>query len=160
MGKNCPISDFTALYLPYTDLVPPSTDSVPLRTNLYRLLLTQYHHVPTSSAPYWPSSTNYQPVPPYTVPVIFLWPIWWVMPSILGLVCVCICVCPGIESSPCSLVPCQGGQVAQAATQVKLLSTLDNLSLAPCQHCQHITFFKSPEFYRLSAGSGFRGTVL
>jgi len=32
-------------------------------------LLTQYHHVSTSTAFYWPSTTKYQPVLPYTDPV-------------------------------------------------------------------------------------------
>ena len=78
--------------LPYTDLAPPSTDPVPTSTNQYRpkltimyeplppstdpvtssanrnrLLLTQYHHISTSTTPYWPSTTKYQPVPTYTV---------------------------------------------------------------------------------------------
>ena len=33
------------------------------------LLVTQHHQVPTSTALYWPSTTNYQPVPPFTDPV-------------------------------------------------------------------------------------------
>ena len=32
--------------------------------NKYHLLLTQYHHLPTSAALYWPSTTKYQPVAP------------------------------------------------------------------------------------------------
>ena len=32
-------------------------------------MLNQYHHVSTSSAPYWPSTTKYQPVPPSTDPI-------------------------------------------------------------------------------------------
>ena len=47
--------------------VPPSTDPVTPGTNWNRLLLTQYHHISTSTTPYWPSTTKYQPVPTYTV---------------------------------------------------------------------------------------------
>ena len=53
----------TIMYWP----VPPSIDPVPPSTNRYRLLLTQYHHISTSTTPYWPSTTKYQPVPTYTV---------------------------------------------------------------------------------------------
>ena len=35
--------------------------------NQYCLLLTQYHQVPTSTTPYWPGTTKYQPVKTYTV---------------------------------------------------------------------------------------------
>ena len=47
-------------------LVPPST-------NQYPLILTQYHQVQTSTALYWPSTTKYQPVPPFTdqVPALY-----------------------------------------------------------------------------------------
>ena len=45
------------------------TDPIQLNTKQYRIIMTQYHHVPTSNAQYWPSSTNYQPVPPHTDPV-------------------------------------------------------------------------------------------
>ena len=60
--------------------VQPHTDPAPPNTNQYCLLLTQYYHVSTSSAfywpsniihqpvtaPYWPSTIMYQPVPPYS----------------------------------------------------------------------------------------------
>ena len=49
--------------------VPPSIDPVPPSTNCYRLLLTQYHHISTCPAPYWPSTTKYQSVLTYTGPV-------------------------------------------------------------------------------------------
>ena len=39
---------------------------VPPSTNQYRLLLAQYHKVPTSTTTYCPSTTKYQPVPPCT----------------------------------------------------------------------------------------------
>ena len=45
----------------YTDPVPPST-------NQYRLILTQNHQVPTSNGLHWPSTTKYQPAPPFTDP--------------------------------------------------------------------------------------------
>ena len=32
-------------------------------------ILTQYHHISTSTTLYWPSSTKYQPIPPSTDPV-------------------------------------------------------------------------------------------
>ena len=74
--QNCPISDFFNLtpkyflpLLPYTDLVPPSTDPVPPSTNQYRPILTHYHHKPTSTAQYCPSTTKYQPTPPHTDPL-------------------------------------------------------------------------------------------
>ena len=38
-------------------MLPPST-------NRYRTILTQNHHESTSSAPFWPSTITYQPVPP------------------------------------------------------------------------------------------------
>ena len=38
------------------------TDPVPSWINQYRLLLTQYHQVPTSTAFYWTSTIVYQPV--------------------------------------------------------------------------------------------------
>ena len=38
-------------------------------TNQYRLLLTQFHQVPTSTALYWHSTNIYQPVPFFTDPV-------------------------------------------------------------------------------------------
>ena len=50
--------------------VPPSTDPEPSCINQYRLLLTQCHHISTSTASYWPSTTKYQPIPTYTV---FAW---------------------------------------------------------------------------------------
>ena len=37
--------------------------------NQYRPILTQYHQLPTSTALYWPSATQYQSVPPFTDPV-------------------------------------------------------------------------------------------
>ena len=40
-------------------------DPVPPSTNQYRLPLTQYHHISTSTASYWPSTTKYQPLPTY-----------------------------------------------------------------------------------------------
>ena len=40
----------------------------PLLTQ-YHLILTQYYKVPTSTAPYWHSTTKYQPVPASTDPV-------------------------------------------------------------------------------------------
>ena len=43
--------------------VPPHADA---NSNQCCLFLTQYHHVSTSSAPYWPSTIMYQPVPPYS----------------------------------------------------------------------------------------------
>ena len=49
--------------------LPPSTDPVPPSTNKYRPLLTQYHHVSTSTAFYWPRAIMYQPVLPSTDPV-------------------------------------------------------------------------------------------
>ena len=49
--------------------LPPSTDPVPPSTNKYRPLLTHYHHVSTSTAFYWPSTTKYQQVSPHTDPV-------------------------------------------------------------------------------------------
>ena len=49
--------------------VSPSSDSVPPSTDRYCLLLNQYHHIPTSTAPYWPSTTKYQSIPTYTDPV-------------------------------------------------------------------------------------------
>ena len=39
----------------------------PLLTQ-YHLLLTQYHQVPTTTTPYWHSTTKYQPVPASTDP--------------------------------------------------------------------------------------------
>ena len=42
--------------------MPPSTDPVQSNTNQYRLILTQFLQVPTSSALYWPSGTKNQPV--------------------------------------------------------------------------------------------------
>ena len=42
--------------------MPPSTEQVQSSTNQYRLILTQFHQVPTSSALYWPSATKYQPI--------------------------------------------------------------------------------------------------
>ena len=50
--------------------VPPYNDQVPPSTNHYRLPLTQYHRVPTSTALYWHSTIIYQPVPFYTDPVL------------------------------------------------------------------------------------------
>ena len=47
-----PIPKYFLPLLPYTDLVPPSTDPLPPSTNQYRLLLTQYHQVPTCTAFY------------------------------------------------------------------------------------------------------------
>ena len=44
-------------------------DPVPPSTNQYRLPLTQYHQVPTSTALYWHGTILYQPVPFYTDPV-------------------------------------------------------------------------------------------
>ena len=44
----------------------PHTDPAPTNTNQYRLLLTQFYHVSTSSALYWPSNIIYQPVLPHT----------------------------------------------------------------------------------------------
>ena len=41
--------------------MPPSTDQVQSSTNQYRLILTQFLQVLTSSALYWPSATKYQP---------------------------------------------------------------------------------------------------
>ena len=49
--------------------VPLHTDPVPPSTNQHRLLVTQYHQVPTSTPLYWPSTIIYQPLPPYTAPV-------------------------------------------------------------------------------------------
>ena len=43
---------------------------VPLNTNHYQVILTQYHQVTTSIAPYWPSSIKYQPVLPCKDPVL------------------------------------------------------------------------------------------
>ena len=43
-----PDTEYFLPLLPYTDLVPPSIDPVPPSTNLYRRILTQYHHVSTS----------------------------------------------------------------------------------------------------------------
>ena len=40
--------------------MPPSTDQVQSSTNQYRLILTQFLQVRTSSALYWPSATKYQ----------------------------------------------------------------------------------------------------
>ena len=48
----------------------PHTDPAPTNTNQYRLLLTQFYHVSTSSALYWPSNIIYQPVLPHTDPVL------------------------------------------------------------------------------------------
>ena len=45
------------------------TDPVPPSTNQYRPKLTQYHHVSTITAFYWPSTIIYQPVPLHTDPV-------------------------------------------------------------------------------------------
>ena len=49
--------------------VSPSSDPLPPSTNRYCLLLNQYHHISTSTAPYWPSTTKYQSIPTYTDPV-------------------------------------------------------------------------------------------
>ena len=49
--------------------VLPSSDPVPPSTDRYCLLLNQYHHISTSTAPYWPSTTKYQSIPTYTDPV-------------------------------------------------------------------------------------------
>ena len=49
--------------------VSPSSDPVPPSTDRYRLLLTQYHHISTSTAPYWHSTTKYQSIPTYNDPV-------------------------------------------------------------------------------------------
>ena len=46
--------------------VPLYTDQVPPRINQFWPILTQYHHVLTSTAFYWPSTTKYQPLPPST----------------------------------------------------------------------------------------------
>ena len=60
--QNCPISDFFILtpkyFLPFC-----------LILTWNRLLLTQYHQVPTSTGLYWPITITYQPVPPYTDPL-------------------------------------------------------------------------------------------
>jgi len=47
-------------------LLPPFADPVPPSTYKYWPILTQYHHIWTSTAPYWPSTIMYQPVPPST----------------------------------------------------------------------------------------------
>ena len=60
--QNCPISDFFDLY-------PNTFCPYCLIQTWYRLLLTQYHQVPTSTAVYWPSTIMDQPLPPYTDPV-------------------------------------------------------------------------------------------
>ena len=44
----------------------PSLDPVPPSNNKCRPILTQYHHVSTSLAFYWPSTIIYQPVPLHT----------------------------------------------------------------------------------------------
>ena len=84
--QNCPISDFFILtpkyFLPYCLIltwnrllltqyhqVPTGTDPVPSLINHHRLILIHFHHVPTSRAPYWPSTIMYQPLPPSTDPV-------------------------------------------------------------------------------------------
>ena len=62
----------TKSYWPSTTRFQPvwlHTDPVPPSTNHYCLVLTDYHHVSTSSAPYWLSTTKNQPVRPPTNPV-------------------------------------------------------------------------------------------
>ena len=49
--------------------VPLHIDKVLPSINQYRPIMTQYHHISTSTAFYWPSTTKYQPVPPPTDPV-------------------------------------------------------------------------------------------
>ena len=39
---------------------------IPTKTNQYRLILTQNYQVPTRNGLHWPSTTKYQPVPPFT----------------------------------------------------------------------------------------------
>ena len=48
--------------------VPHLTDPVPPSISHYRPILTQFHQVPTSTAPYWPSTTKHQPLLPNTDP--------------------------------------------------------------------------------------------
>ena len=60
--------------------LPPSADPVPPNNNKYRPILTQYHHLSTSTAFYWPSTTKYQQLPPYTDPV----------PPSINLYCCCM----------------------------------------------------------------------
>ena len=50
--------------------LPPSIDPVSSSTNQYCPVLTQHHHISTSTILYWPSTTKYQPVPPHTDPVL------------------------------------------------------------------------------------------
>ena len=50
-------------------LSPPSTDPLLPSINKYCPILTQYQHVSTITAMYWPSNTKYQPEPPSTDPV-------------------------------------------------------------------------------------------
>ena len=57
--QNCPISDFFDLY-------PNTFCPYCLIQTWYRLLLTQYHQVPTSTAIYWPCTTKCQAVPAHT----------------------------------------------------------------------------------------------
>ena len=55
----------TVPYWPSTIIckpVPPSTYPVPPITNCCRLLLTKCHHISTSTAPYWPSINQNQPI--------------------------------------------------------------------------------------------------
>ena len=42
---------------------------MPLNTKRYQVILTQYHKEPISTAPYWPSTIIYQPVPLRTDPL-------------------------------------------------------------------------------------------
>ena len=72
-GPNSDLFNLTPKYflplLPCSDLVPPSTEPVPPSTKQCCPILTQYHNASTSTAFYWPSTTKYQPLPPYTDPV-------------------------------------------------------------------------------------------
>ena len=50
--------------------VPPSTDQLPSYIKQYQVMQTQYHQVPTSTAPSWPSNIMNQPVMLHTDPVL------------------------------------------------------------------------------------------
>ena len=45
--------------------VPAHTDPVPSCINQFCSILTQYHNISTTTARYWPSTTEYQPEAPY-----------------------------------------------------------------------------------------------
>ena len=54
----------------YIQALKPHINPVPPSSKQYQLILTQYHQVPTSTAPYWPSNIMNQPVMLHTDPIL------------------------------------------------------------------------------------------